>query len=96
MRVNRGCGCLLLVLAAINLVFFISGLYGLASGNVEVGLGMLAIVLFGANLVAALLLGLAGIRRQRIGAGETGGEVIVEAGEGGPEEGEIADEEGGE
>ncbi len=96
MQVNRGCGCLLLVLAAINLVFLIAGIVGLVTGTAEIGLGMLGVVLFGANMVAALMLGLAGVRQQRIGVGEGTGVSVGEAGAASEEEVETPDDEGSE
>ena len=68
MKVNRGCGCLLLVLAALNALFVVAAIYNLASGNISVVMGILTLVLFGANLVAALMLGLAGFRGRAVGA----------------------------
>ena len=67
MRVNRGCGCFLLILAIANAVFAIAGVIGLALGNVTVWLGLLALVLFGANAAATLMLGWAGLRGRAVG-----------------------------
>jgi len=67
MRINRGCGCFLLILATANAVFAIAGVIGLALGNVTVWLGFLALVLFGANAAATLMLGWAGLRGRAVG-----------------------------
>ena len=91
MRVNRGCGCILLVLAALNALFVIAAIYNLATGNIGVTLGMLTLALFGANLVAAFMLGLAGFRGRAIGAGSEPGEADTTAVEEGSDE---AGEEG--
>ena len=68
MRLNRGCGCVLLVLAGLNLVFIIGAVYGMTAGDTSVGLGLLALAVFGANCVASLLLGIAGYRGLPISA----------------------------
>lgn len=90
MRVNRGCGCLLLILAALNCLLLVLAVVGLARGSFgSVALGVLAVVLFGANLVAALMLGLAGFRGRAINAASGLGEAAVAE-----EEGEKAVDEG--
>lgn len=68
MRLNRGCGCMLLLLAFANLALVVGSIVSLAGGSENAGRDVLAIVVFGANLVAALLLGIAAFRRLPIGA----------------------------
>ena len=61
MKLNRGCGCLLLGLALVNLMAVIGAIITVVSGE-ETWLGFLGVALFGSNLVAAALLGMGAFR----------------------------------
>ena len=88
MRVNRGCGCLLLILAGFNGVLVILATVGLARGSFgTTPLGVLAVLLFSADLIAALMLGLAGVRGRTIGGADAPEESV-----GGEDEAERVDE----
>jgi hypothetical protein len=71
---------MLLVLGAVNLVFLVSGFIGLVGRNVDpIWLAFLAVILFGANAVPCLMLGLAGFRGVRVGSAGSAGEVDEES-----------------
>lgn len=88
MRVNRGCGCLLLLLAFVNVVFLVSGVISLVQGRVTAVYGAILILLFIGNVVAAAMVGLSGIRRIPLG-GATAAEDTDAASE---VEGEVSQE----
>lgn len=70
---------MLLVLAAVNLLFVISGFIGLVGRNVDpIWLAFLAIVLFGANVVPSAMLGLAGFRGAPLVSAGSAGQVDAE------------------
>ncbi|MDM8000345.1 MAG: hypothetical protein QUS33_10170 [Dehalococcoidia bacterium] len=78
MRITRGCGCLLLILAAVNVVFLIGAIIGLATHQFETWqIGLLAVAVFGANLVPSVMMGLAGVRSVPIGGGPKSGSEDV-------------------
>ena len=85
MRMNRGCGCVLLIVAAVNGLFVIAAIFGVASGGTSIQLGLLALAVFGANLVATLMLSLAALRGRAISAGAPAEEVGEVEGEDGVE-----------
>jgi len=62
MTMKPGCGCLLLLLAIGNLVLLISSIAAAVKGNLTPLTGIAMTVLFGANVVAAGMLGLAAMR----------------------------------
>ena len=73
MRISRGCGCMLLVLTVVNLVFVVAGFIGLVGRNVDpIWLAFLTVAIFGANTVPSAMLGLAGFRGALVGAGRAG------------------------
>ena len=94
MRLNRGCGCMLLVLGLANLAFVVGAIVSLAAGSTNAGRDGLAVLVFGANLVAALLLGIAGMRGLPIGGrapAQEAGELAI--GDEGEDSGEESSEE---
>jgi hypothetical protein len=95
MRLNRGCGCILLLLAGLDLVFVITAIFGVAMGETSTGLGSLAVVLFGANGVAALLMGIAAVRGLAVGARAPAKEAQDTGEFASEDEGEGSEEESG-
>jgi len=73
MKLKPGCGCVLIILAIINLVMAIGCIVftikvpSASTAAPKAGLYAVAAVLFGSNVVAAGLLGLASIRGMSIG-----------------------------
>ena len=68
MRLKPGCGCLLILLAIVNLVLLVSALFSMASGPTETPaqpskllLGASALI-FAANVAVSVMLGLASFR----------------------------------
>ena len=68
MRLKPGCGCLLILLAIVNLVLLVSALFSMASGPSETPvepskllLGGSALI-FAANVAVSVMLGLAAFR----------------------------------
>lgn len=61
MKLNRGCGCLLLGLAAVNLMALAGAIVTLVSGD-DLWIAVLGLALFGSNLVASLILGIGAFR----------------------------------
>lgn len=86
MRLNRGCGCMLLGLAALNGALLLFGIIGMATGETSIAMGVTAVLVWGANLVASLMLGIAGVRRQPIRAVEGRPEAVELEAEGEDEE----------
>ena len=74
MKLNRGCSCLTIILAAINVFILISVFIGMAQGktSVSISLGMIAIFL--ANVVVCSLAGLASLRTGGTPTSAEGGE----------------------
>ncbi len=86
MKLNRGCGCMLLGLALLNAVLLLFGIVGMATGDISIAMGVTAVLLWGANLVASLLLGIAGVRRQPLRGTEGRPEAVEPGAEGEDEE----------
>ena len=62
MKLNKGCGCLLMGLAAVNLMALIGSIVTLIAGDESTWLALLGLALFGSNLVASMLLGIGALR----------------------------------
>ena len=89
MKLNRGCGCLLLGLALVNLMALIGAIITLFSGE-DLLLGVLGLALFGSNLVAAALLGIGAFRGVAVMRTREVGEEVEETGQ--KDEGEGSEE----
>jgi uncharacterized membrane protein len=63
MKLNRGCGCLSLILAVVNALVVFSVLYTMISGNVAPLLAVLMMVVFAGNVAICLVTGLPSLRR---------------------------------
>ena len=81
MRINRGCGCLALVLALINVFVIISVIMGLVSNKTDVGIGLVMIVVFIGNVAACAMVGLPSLGRRTASepAADEGAEEVVAA-----------------
>ena len=66
MKLNRGCGCMLLVLAAFNAMLIIGSIFSLTAHRVTFALGILIAFLFVANSASSAMLGYAAIRGEAV------------------------------
>jgi hypothetical protein len=62
MKLKRGCGCLLLVLALINLILLVSGIVAATGGSTSWSVTLVIIAVMGANMAVCLMLGLTSLR----------------------------------
>jgi hypothetical protein len=62
MKLKRGCGCLLLVLALINLILLVSGIVAATGGSTNWRVTLVIIAVMGANMAVCVMLGLASLR----------------------------------
>jgi hypothetical protein len=85
MRLNRGCGCLALVLAAINVFVTISVIITIAGGSTQLVIGLVMAVVFVGNVAACVIVGLGSLRRSSIPGSPENGEAETE---------EVAEDEG--
>ncbi len=86
MRLKPGCGCLVLVLALINLLIAISVIYGMVAvhnTSVYMSLGML--VISGANVTVCFLMGRDALRRKAPELSTADGEATIATEEEGEE-----------
>lgn len=84
MRVNRGCGCLALLLAAINVFVIISVIIAMVSNKTSVGIGVAMVVVFVGNVAACVMVGRQSLARgsaSEPAADEAAGEVVEAEGE---------------
>jgi hypothetical protein len=75
MKLNRGCGCLTLVLGAINVFVVISVLIGIVSNKTGVGIGLAMVVVFVGNVAVCVFAGLGSVRRAQTSTLPGGGEA---------------------
>ena len=89
MRLNRGCGCLALVLALINVFVVISVMVGVVGGSTSLAMGMTMAAVFVGNVAACVMVGLPSLRRgsaSEPAADEEAKEVVAAEGEEGEED----------
>ena len=88
MKLRPGCGCLILVLGLINLVFLLSAIVGAArqTSLSSTVLSILMVVVFIANVVVCALVGWAALRSRK----QAPSVSTVEEGSGSESEGEEA------
>ena len=86
MGLKPGCGCLALVLAALNAFVAISALVGMVQGTSSVGVGLFMVVIFVSNVALCIVVGQQSIRSRRTAMpssaeGEEIGDVVENEGE---------------
>jgi uncharacterized membrane protein len=64
MRVKPGCGCVLLVLALINALIAVTMIWSLATSPESIGLSVLMLMVFIANVAVCAMVGLAALRNR--------------------------------
>lgn len=64
MKPNRGCGCLLLALALVDLVFLVSALVSAASGSTKWLMAAVVLLVMGGNLAVCVVVGLEAFSRR--------------------------------
>lgn len=74
MKLNRGCGCLVLGLGLTNVLLFAGGVIGMVNKTTSTGLALLMMAIFAANVAVCLLMGLASLRVGRMSTSTDGGE----------------------
>lgn len=79
MKFKPGCGCLLLVLGAGNLLFVASIFYGIVTAKIQIALGLGCLAIFVGNIAVCLR---TFQREMRGGTGKESSEAAEDEGEG--------------
>jgi hypothetical protein len=68
MRIRRGCGCPILILGLVNLLYIVASILSLVSRQTKVAGALLVLTISLANLVVCIVVGLAAVRGGKVGA----------------------------
>jgi hypothetical protein len=62
MKFKPGCGCVILVLAGLNVFFAGSILYGMATGSTSIGISLFSLAIFAGNVAVCFRMGVTEIK----------------------------------
>jgi hypothetical protein len=70
MKLRKGCGCPVAILALVNLAYVIASIVSLATGSVKMGGALLILSVGAANLLVCVIVALAAFRGEKLGMSE--------------------------